>query len=92
MIPLLLHLYPGYKLADLWNLNLTELSLLVSGIDTILRFHGMLSPFVDKKKAKDLKLPPLVDFYYGEDVIPAEELRAIRKELLEERTKGKKGS
>ena len=82
-----MHLYPGLTLRDLYQLNLTELGLLIGGLEWIVKWHVMLSPFKDKKTK--VKIPEPIDYYYGDDLlregkIPRERYLEIRKRLVRE--------
>lgn len=58
--PLLLHLYPGYKLADLLELNATELSMLLAGVAEVQKFYALL---IGGKKSKIKLADPLAVMY-----------------------------
>lgn len=59
-LPLLAHLYSGYTIRDLLNLDATELALLISGITEIQKFYALL---IGGKKSKAKLAQPLVILY-----------------------------
>lgn len=89
-----MHLYPGLSLDDLYKLNFTELGMLIGGLEWVMKWHVMLSPFKDKKTK--IKIPDPIDFYHGEDLlrdgkIPREKYLEIQRKLVREAAEPKRG-
>lgn len=61
-VPLLLHYYPGYRLRDLLEATVTEIGLLLGGIQWIQRMAARESPF--RKKGQAPRIPPPIEYYY----------------------------
>ncbi|MEM1667180.1 MAG: hypothetical protein QXM53_00795 [Thermofilaceae archaeon] len=59
-LPLLAHLYPGYTIRDLLELDATELMMLLSGVAEVQKFYALL---IAGKKSKVKLAQPLIVMY-----------------------------